>query len=461
MTSEIKRDKSNFTDGKIIISKEAFRNIITHVLRFGNEALDNSVEVVGICIGKIAPNEKDTILVNAIPITHGKEISLGFSNEDYATFEKIEERFKSQGLSIVGWYNSHPGWGLFFSDMAIKNQRHFQTEQSPNSFSTVFDHTLMGKEGNLGFEIYSLDNYEDLTSKEYHTVKFELELPKTLEYFKWVQKFVEDTQKKVPVLIKEFNELLEPTPSNLQEIPLPEKLEQEKLKTKQDPDIIPIVSGIQEGGAQFTDSFMETFTSQLSNWTKDINRGSLDGAEQILISLKQMKDKISSGIPKAEKWFKLNLDEVIANFKKSVSNYVDIRIETQKEIVEQGSISNDETIKEIRVFIESNFNNLINEIESKSKYLQDKVSNITETKNDQKELIKNSSEKISEVNILANNITDEIKQLAATTTVPFEQDLINEIENVNNILENLKENYGNANEKLEKLKKSVESLKEL
>ena len=461
MTTESKKDKSNFNDVKIIISKEAFRNIITHVLRFGNDALENSVEVVGICIGKIAPNEKDILLVNAIPITHGKEISLGFSNEDYATFEKIEERFKSQGLSIVGWYNSHPGWGLFFSDMAIKNQYHFQTEQSPNSFSIVFDHTMMGKDENLGFEIYSLDDYEDLTSKEYHTVQFELELPKTLEYFKWVQKFVEDTQKKIPVLIKEFNELLEPTPSNLQEIPLPEKLEQEKLKKEEYPDIIPIVSGIQEGGAQFADSFMETFTSQLSNWAKDINSGSLDGAEQILISLKQMKDKISSGIPKAEKWFKLNLDEVVANFKKSVSNYVDSRIETQQEIVEQGTISKDETIKEIRVLIENNFTNLINEIESKSKVLQDKVSNITETKNNQKELIKNSSEKISEANVLANNITDEIKQLTTTTTVPFEKDLINEIENVNNLLENLKENYVNANEKLEKLKKSVENLKEL
>ncbi len=460
MTSEIKKDKSNFNDGKIIISKEAFRNIITHVLRFGNDALENSVEVVGICIGKIAPNEKDILLVNAMPITHGKEISLGFSNEDYATFETIEERFKSQGLSIVGWYNSHPGWGLFFSDMAIKNQRHFQTEQSPNSFSIVFDHTLMGKDGNLGFEIYSLDNYEDLTSKEYHTVDFELELPKTLEYFKWVQKFVEDTQKKIPVLIKEFNELLEPTPSNLQEIPLPEKLGQEKLKKKEDLDIIPIVSGIQEGGSQFSDSFMETFTSHLSNWAKDISSGSLDGAEQILNSLEQMKEKISSGIPKAEKWFKLNLDEVVANFKKSVSNYVDIRMETQKEIVEQARISKDDTIKEIKLFIENNFNNLINEIESKSKSLQDKVSNITEMKNHQKEIIKNSSEKMAEVNNLANNITDEIKQLVTTTMVPFEQELIKEIENVNNLLENLKDNYINANEKLEKLKKSVETLKE-
>ena len=33
-------------DGKVIIKKEAFRNMITHVLRFGNEALDESIEVM-------------------------------------------------------------------------------------------------------------------------------------------------------------------------------------------------------------------------------------------------------------------------------------------------------------------------------------------------------------------------------------------------------------------------------
>ena len=77
----------------------------------------------------------------------------------------------------------------------------------------------------------------------------------------------------------------------------------------------------------------------------------------------------------------------------------------------------------------------------------------------QKELIKNSSEKIAEVNDLANNITDEIKQLVTTTTAPFEQDLIKEFEKINNLIENLKNNYVTANEKLEKFKKSVETLK--
>ena len=105
MTSEIRRYKSNFNDGKIIISKEAYRNMITHVLRFGNEALENSVEVVGICIGKVAPNEKDMILVNALPIAHGENVLLGFTQDYKAVLNKIEERFIHQELKIIGWYH--------------------------------------------------------------------------------------------------------------------------------------------------------------------------------------------------------------------------------------------------------------------------------------------------------------------------------------------------------------------
>ena len=108
-------------EGKIYIKKEAFRNMITHVLRFGNEAIEESVEVMGICIGKTV-NEKDIELINAIPITHGKKISLGFSSEDFNSFSEVERIYSSQNLYTIGWYSSHPGWGLFFSDSAIKNQ---------------------------------------------------------------------------------------------------------------------------------------------------------------------------------------------------------------------------------------------------------------------------------------------------------------------------------------------------
>jgi len=67
------------TDGKVIITKEAFRNMITHVLRFGNEGLETSVEVMGVCMGKKASNGKNIEVVNAIPLTHGTQIENDFS----------------------------------------------------------------------------------------------------------------------------------------------------------------------------------------------------------------------------------------------------------------------------------------------------------------------------------------------------------------------------------------------
>ena len=88
-----KDNNANFKEGKVHITKEAFRNMITHVLRFGNDALENSVEVMGICLGKVQPNGIDVILANAIPFNHGAEVSKGFSQEDHATFKKIETHY--------------------------------------------------------------------------------------------------------------------------------------------------------------------------------------------------------------------------------------------------------------------------------------------------------------------------------------------------------------------------------
>ncbi len=43
---------------KVIIKADAFIRMMTHVLRFGNEALDESIEVMGICVGNIDETRK-------------------------------------------------------------------------------------------------------------------------------------------------------------------------------------------------------------------------------------------------------------------------------------------------------------------------------------------------------------------------------------------------------------------
>ena len=58
MTEKQPNEKANQNKKEIFIKKEAFRNMLTHVLRFGNEALEKSIEVLGVCIGKYDPADE-------------------------------------------------------------------------------------------------------------------------------------------------------------------------------------------------------------------------------------------------------------------------------------------------------------------------------------------------------------------------------------------------------------------
>ncbi len=439
--------KENSGEGKIKIKKEAFRNMITHVLRFGNEALDESVEVMGICIGKL--NDKDIDLINAIPITHGKKISIGFNSDDYNTFSEIENRYASKKMNIVGWYSSHPGWGLFFSDSAIKTHHSFfQNEQKPYGFYVVFDHTLMGKEGNLGFEIYRLNDSSDDKNNEYHKVEYELEFPSTLDYFKWVQKLVEDTQKKAPILIREINELAESPLDDLQEIPM-----------SKEPILAlgPIISGFQEGTSKFADLFMDQFEHQLGTWTKDIRDGALTGSELLKNSTSNMKGKISDGISNVANWFKRNLDEIAENFKENISMYLDIRIDAQRDLITQLSSSKDEILNDLNNLVETNFKNIMNHIENNLKDLSDKISNSSSLTFKLEESVNKTSENITEVSNETENFSNKIENIISTDISSLEQNITNEIEKLNTELNNLKETYKEMNLATEKLKKIIKS----
>ncbi|MFX1393606.1 MAG: hypothetical protein ACFFAH_08525 [Promethearchaeota archaeon] len=444
-------EQKEFRDeGKVYIKKEAFRNMITHVLRFGNEAFEESVEVMGICIGKTV-NGKDIELINAIPITHGKKISIGFNSEDYNAFSEVERIYAKQNLHAVGWYSSHPGWGLFFSDSAIINHRNFfQNDKKPYGFYIVFDHTLMAKDGNLGFEIYRLDDYSDEKNTEYHKIAYEIEIPNNLEYFTWVQKFVEDNEKEAPILIKEINELTELTPSELQEIPSPEKSITE---------VEPINSGFQEGTVKFANIFMDTFKSQLGNWTKTIKEGSSLGSNIIKNTTSRMKDKISSGISKVENWFNRNIDEISNTFKENITKYVDDRIEAQKELRNKFSLTKDEILKELNDLVETNFTNILNKIENNINEISEKIKNSSNLSSEIEEKTNKTFENISIISEEIDNFSNEMEKIVSTEISSVEQNFTKGIENLNTELNRIKKSFLEINKISEKLKEIVNSLK--
>ncbi len=452
--------KGNLKDGIVNIKKEAFKRMITHVLRFGNEALKTSVEVLGVCIGKIAINGKDIDLINAQPITHGSRGSMEFSTEDYTMFTKIEEHYASQKLNTVGWYYSNPEGGLIFSDVAIKNHRFFQKKENPYGFCIVFDHTLMGKEGNMGFSIYRLNDFKNEKSREYHKVEYELELPNTLEYFKWVQRFVEDSQKKAPILIKEINELTKSVPEDLQEIPKPEDFVPEGLKEDEYPNISQIISGFQEGTLKFSEIFMDTFKSQLGNWAKDVSEGSIEGTELLRNSLNQMNNKISLGMSKIENWFRQNLDTLVDSFKNNISNYVDNQIEAQKQLINNISKSKDDIVENIKNMTDSNFETIFKEIEAKTKDISEEINKNEQTNAKIEDLINTSSEKISTLANETTNLSKDIEESISTTSSAFKQKIMGDMEKLNVEINNIKETHSQMIDTFKKLQKFVDSLKE-
>jgi proteasome lid subunit RPN8/RPN11 len=445
--------------GKVHIKMAAFRNMITHVLRFGNDAIDNSVEVMGICMGKNI-NKKEIVVENAIPITHGSRIEVGFSPEDYASFAQIDEQYADKGLFAVGWYHSHPGWGLFFSDSDVKNHLFYQKDQTPYSFGIVFDHTFMGKEGNLGFDIYRLKDHKKGTKSDYIKVAHEVEIPKTLDYYKWVQKFVEDSQKKVPILIKEINEITEPIKGDLQAIPGTEDQVVEEEEDKY-PKVTPILKGFQEGQEQFSEKFMNIFKSQIGLWTSDVSKGTYKGTEFMRNTLSEMKDAITFGIAKVKSWFETNIGEAIDTFKEDVSEYIDTRIETQKQLVEDSSKVKEDINNEVSEVIQNNSKEILEKIDEKIKGNYDALDNVTQANSNISDLIKANSEKMSALANDVASISQELGKNIDDSITPFEETTVKEIEKMETELHDIKETYTKMKEMFDKLQKSIMDLRNI
>ncbi len=437
---------------QIIIKKEAFRNMITHVLRFGSIALEKSVEVMGICLGELTENEKDIVLINAIPITHGKKVSAGFTKDDYDLLTQLEKQYQKKNLNIVGWYSSHPGWGLYFSDLEIKTHQFFQKESNPNGFFVVFDHTLMDKDKTFGFEIYRFDDFKK--ADKYHNVVFEIEEPATLDYFKWVQKFVEDFQKQTSILIKEISESKESIPGELQEIPISEEISPEE-EFDDYSQISPIISGFQKGVSRFSESVIDTFKSQFGDWTNDLKEGSSKGSEYLRNSVNKMKEAASQSLIKVENWFKKNLDSMLNEFKETVVNYVDNRVEAQTELRNDLNNIKNDLFNDLNIVVDENLKYIKSEIASVVKLTTEKVNNSTQINSKIEEMIGSISKVILAIENESSDLGSKIEKNIETTIDQFETSINEKIEKMSSELQPFKEYYLEISELLEKLQKII------
>jgi len=442
--------------GKIFIKKEAFRNMVTHVLRFGSNVLENSVEVLGICLGKYNDTDDRVIIENTIPLTHGEKVEIGFDKEMYELFTQIKKKYSSE---LIGYYHSHPSWGLYLSESDLGNIQFFQNEKFPQGFCIVFDHTLMGLGGNLGFEIFRLDDYTN--TDKYSSVSYEIEIPSTLEYFKWIQKFMEDFQKKSPILIKEINEIVETIPGDLQEIPTSEISEQIEEELKKYPEITSIISGFKQGSERFSEVFMNTFQNQIGVWITDIEQGNSRGTEYITKSVDKMKQAVVSGLLKVSSWFKNTLNETVFEFKNTVSNYVDTRIDTHKQVTEEISEVKQNLVNNLNNLIENKLKNIESEIEDTANSTTQKLEETTQINIKMEEMIKRLEDHLTTINNQTKIFTQEIEKKVETSINPLQTNFHEKIEKLSAELDPFKNNYSEIRILLDKLQKTITDFRNL
>ena len=441
---------------KVVIKADAFIRMMTHVLRFGNEALDESVEVMGICIGNIDETSKSINLLNIVPIQHGIHASTGFTKEDIELFAGLEKEYQEKDMKIVGWYLSRPGWGLEFTEITIQNHKFIQTDKNPDGFIIIFDHTLMGKEKGFGFVINSLKEYKK--SNDYFEISYELEIPSNLNFFRWVQKFVEESQKLSPVMI---NEIKEQSLRELQDIPLStEDLIDETVKDYSE-QVNQITSGFNNGFTKLNEALADTYETQFNVWVGDVTQGTLKGMKHISRSINQLKNILSDGLRDVKKYFNSTFEEISSLFKKNITEYINTRVEGQKELKTEITQILNSAIEESKITID-------NQINSKTTPFEEKVQEVLDALESTSNLNSQISTLIMELNNLTSDKDHEIKNLMKSisenlekVTIPFNTQIDGKFEEIDTELKPVKDSYSEIRILLEKLQKTITEFRNL
>lgn len=139
--------------GKVILNKKVYRTIIASCVRYANARIpeEDWLEIYGILIGHLDKDNDAVIVSEAYPITHTMKkqhiLKVSYDSPDYVHTVAIEEEAYTHDPPefIVGWYHSHPGIKVMFSQDDIKNQLFWQ-QANPKAIGLVFNHMRLVKQ---------------------------------------------------------------------------------------------------------------------------------------------------------------------------------------------------------------------------------------------------------------------------------------------------------------------------
>ncbi|MCL7383838.1 MAG: Mov34/MPN/PAD-1 family protein [Thaumarchaeota archaeon] len=121
--------------------------------------MDLEREVAGLLIGKYEKRQDILEIWDAISGNQKSSSAFVYLDEEVmaATFEWLTR--ERPGLSIVGWYHSHPGFDLFLSTIDIETQRRYQM-MFPKAVAMVIDpleYVKTRRLVDLKFKVFHID----------------------------------------------------------------------------------------------------------------------------------------------------------------------------------------------------------------------------------------------------------------------------------------------------------------
>jgi len=441
-------------NGKVFIRMSVYKDILTHALRFSNVMFDNE-QVIGFCLGIKKPDSDDIDVIKAIPITHGDQVELGFSEKIHKSLEQLKEEVKEETYSVVGWYHSHPNSdSFFFSDVDKKNHLYFQNEQNPLAFGIVFDPSQLKKADHLGLEVFQLKNHKLGEKSGIVRVKNEIEPPKSLDFFNWVRELVEYGQAKDPNIIHEKFEMIEGIPGDLQEIPTSIGQTDTKIDIKY-PNINPVIDGFKKGLQNLSSLVLTNYKSELELWSTDFNDGALIGLHKINDSLSEMNSAINSGFEKVEQWIDLKFKERIDEYKKKVEGYVRKRLEGQEELKSNTQEISEILKSEINESLEHSISDIAKSIKNNLDESINKLYELTKLDTSTREKIESSGNQISNLTNLIESLSIDMLKGISAINHPFEITITTNFDNLISELDSFNSDFVELEKLIDRLQKII------
>ncbi|MFX0123371.1 MAG: hypothetical protein ACFFAE_07000 [Candidatus Hodarchaeota archaeon] len=158
---------------RVKIHLKAYIKLALHALKYANPNVTQIdwKEVIGLLTGHIESNDTPLaclIVQDAFPIGHGTNVNAQIN--DPQSMVRVYNEIKSHNKDqiILGWYHSHPSYGVFMSQTDYETQVRYQRLGARNSQITapialVIDPTKISN-GSYGFKIFRLK--EDLKTWE-------------------------------------------------------------------------------------------------------------------------------------------------------------------------------------------------------------------------------------------------------------------------------------------------------